>query len=71
MKIGKFKKYRGYTGSIKLTNNVYHGKIIKTDETITYEANSIEQLYKNFKKAVDSYIKYGLADTFDTDEWRL
>lgn len=71
MKIGKFKKYRGYTGTIELTDNVHHGKIIKTDETITYEASSIEQLYQNFKKAVDSYIKYGLADTFDANDWGL
>lgn len=63
MRIGKFKKYRGYTGSIELTDNVHHGKILKIYETITYEASSIEQLYQNFQKAVEAYIEYGLDDT--------
>lgn len=68
MRIGKFKKYRGYTGSIELTDNVHHGQILKIYETITYEASSIEQLYQNFQKAVDAYIKYGFEDAVDAEE---
>lgn len=68
MRIGTFKKYRGYTGSIELVNNVHYGRILKIYETITYEASSIEQLYQNFKKTVDVYIEYGFNDAADADE---
>lgn len=63
MKIGKFNneyKYKGYTGSIEFSSddNCYFGKIYDIKDLVLYEAETVDDLYEEFKKAVDDYIEF-------------
>ncbi len=54
-------KYKGFIGSIEveLQNNTLYGKILGLDKKtlITYEGNTLEELKKDFKEAVNDYIE--------------
>ena len=63
MKIGKFNneyKYKGYVGSIEFSSddNCYFGKIYNINDLVLYEAETVDDLYEEFKKAVDDYIEF-------------
>lgn len=51
--------YKGFIGSIEtnLEDKCLFGKILYTTDLITYEAKTITVLEKEFKKAVDDYLK--------------
>jgi len=50
--------YKDYQGSVKVSveDNCLHGKIEFITDLITYEAETVEQLEKEFRRAVDSYL---------------
>ncbi len=54
-------KYKGFIGSIEieLEDNTLYGKVLglKKGTLITYEGNTIAELKKDFKDAVDDYIR--------------
>lgn len=52
-------EYKGYQGTaeISFADNVIHGKILHILDLVTYEANSIENLKKEFEEAVDDYLE--------------
>ena len=52
-------RYKDYKGSIEFSasDNILFGKIINTNDLVTYEANSIEKLEKEFRLAVDDYLE--------------
>lgn len=52
-------KYRNLIGSIEvdLRNKILHGKIIGIDDLISYEADNVDNLEKEFKAAADDYIE--------------
>ncbi len=54
----KYFKYNGYLGSCKISieDNCLHGKLEHISDLVTYEAETIEQLEKEFRLAVDSYL---------------
>lgn len=58
MEVGTFKPYRGYTGSIELTNGGHHGKLENIKDLVTYQSNTLQlpDLEKEFHNAVDDYI---------------
>lgn len=58
MRVGTFKPYRGYTGSIELTNGRHHGKLENIKDLVTYQSNTLQlpDLEKEFHDAVDDYI---------------
>ena len=58
MKVGTFKEYRGIEGTIEISkkNNNHRGKLIVHDEYIAYEADTLEELYEEFHRAVDDYL---------------
>ena len=60
MKIGKFYEYRGYTGSIEFSSDdqCYFGRLLNINDLVHYEADSVEELNEEFKKAVDDYIDF-------------
>lgn len=60
MRIGTFKKYRGYYGSIEYSpdDDIHFGKINNIKDLVNYEANTIEELRDEFHKAVDDYITF-------------
>lgn len=56
MEIGKFKEYKGFVGSIEITDGKQHGIILDIDDFVNYTANSLEELEEEFHKAVDDYL---------------
>lgn len=59
MLIGYFKPYKGYKGTIEYSiENGYHGKIICKD-LVNYESNNVENLYEEFKSAIDVGKRHG------------
>lgn len=59
MKIGNFTEYKGYTGSVKYDydDHIYYGSLTNTKDFVSYHAKNPEELYEEFKMAVDDYIK--------------
>jgi len=51
--------YNGYYGSIDfdLDERILHGKILHIRDLVTYEAESVEELEKEFIAAVDDYLE--------------
>ena len=51
-------KYKGYQGTIEpqLDDNTLFGKVAFIRDLITYEANTLEQLKKEFEFSVDDYL---------------
>lgn len=52
----KFEPYKGFEGSIEITDGKYHGIILNIDDFVNYVADSLEELQKEFHKAVDDYL---------------
>lgn len=52
--------YKGYTGSAKVSfeDGCLHGKILFIDDIITYEGETVPDLFKAFTEAVDRYLTY-------------
>lgn len=62
MRIGVFKKWDNVVGSVELTYNLYHGKLLSICDSeisalVTYEAEDLQELHKAFKEAVKEYYK--------------
>ena len=62
MRIGLFEKWDNVVGSVELTDNLYHGKLLsicdrEISALITYEAEDLLELHKAFKEAVKEYYK--------------
>ena len=55
MVLEKFKEYRRFVGTIECTDGKYHGRLLDIPGTITYQADTIEDLCDEFHKAVDKY----------------
>ena len=61
MRIGHFEKWDNVVGSVELTDNLYHGKLLsicdrEISALITYEAEDLLELHKDFKEAVKEYL---------------
>ncbi|MFZ7234022.1 type II toxin-antitoxin system HicB family antitoxin [Avibacterium avium] len=52
-------KYKGYVGTIEadLENNVLFGKLAYIRDVVTYEAETLPQLEKEFQTSVDMYLQ--------------
>jgi len=57
-------QYNNYSGSIEvsLEDGCLHGRILFIDDLITYEGESVPELFANFQGAVDRYV----ADCLET-----
>jgi predicted HicB family RNase H-like nuclease len=53
-------EYKGYYGSCKVSveDNCLHGKIEFIDDLVNYEAETAEELKKEFMLAVDDYLEH-------------
>jgi len=51
--------YKGYFGSVEFSDkdDVFHGRIIGINDHITYEGDSVKNLRRDFKSAVDEYLE--------------
>ncbi|GAA0891032.1 hypothetical protein GCM10009122_07110 [Fulvivirga kasyanovii] len=54
----KYLEYKGYTGSIEYSqeDNLLYGKVLGIRGLISYEGETGQQLEKDFKEAVDTYL---------------
>ena len=55
--------YKDYSGDYEcvtdeICQSYYHGRILGIRSVITYEADTLEQLKKEFKQSVDDYIEF-------------
>lgn len=52
-------KYKGYSANIHFSSqdDVFYGKILGINDLIMFEGNSVKDLKKAFKEAVDDYLK--------------
>lgn len=51
--------YKGYFASIQLSpgDDLFFGKIISIDDSVTFEGCTVEEIKKAFHEAVDDYLK--------------
>lgn len=51
--------YKGYHGSIEfsLNDNILFGQVININSLISYEGTTLDELKKDFKNAIDEYLK--------------
>ena len=60
MRIGQFKEYKGYIGSIAYDkeDELYYGQLLNIRDLVNYHASNVEELYKHYHEAVDNYIEF-------------
>lgn len=60
MKIGIFLEYKGYTGSIEydFEDKIYYGQILNINDSISYHADNVIDLYDHYRETVDFYIEF-------------
>jgi len=48
-------EYKGYLGEIRFSNEdeIFYGKIVGINDLVNFEGNSVKQLKKAFRDAVD------------------
>ena len=59
MQIGTLKLYKNVSGTIELNKDEgsrYGGQCVINGSTVNYVANTVEDLYEEFHKAVDKYL---------------
>jgi predicted HicB family RNase H-like nuclease len=61
-------EYKGYSGTIEYSkaDNCLYGKVIGLDKgtCITYEGNTAQEIYEDFKGAIDDYLDYCQRNNF-------
>jgi len=52
-------KYKGYTGTVVFDSDdrIFHGRLMGITDIITFEGASVADLEKDFRSAVDEYLK--------------
>lgn len=65
-----FSDYKGYVGTIEFDDedNIHYGKLINIKDFVNYHGNTVEELYDNFKNAVDDYIDFK-KEIYDAKGW--
>ena len=53
-------QYKSYNGSVLYSaeDKVLHGRIVGIRDVITYEGSDVKSLERNFKAAVEEYLKF-------------
>lgn len=56
--MANFFNYRDHVGSIEIdgARKILHGRILEIPEAVYYEAGSVDELERSFRKAVDNYL---------------
>jgi predicted HicB family RNase H-like nuclease len=52
-------KYKGYTGTVLFDadDRIFHGRLMGITDVITFEGASVKELEKDFRSAVEDYLK--------------
>ena len=60
MKIGKFYKYLGYSGTIEFSeeDGIWYGSLLNTRDLINDSGETIDELYEQFQDAVEDYLEF-------------
>jgi len=60
MKANNCLQYKGYTGSIELSeeDGVFHGKVVGIKSLISFEGESVKKITEDFQNAVDEYLEF-------------
>ena len=60
MRIGQFVEYKGYIGSIEYEPEdiLHYGSLLNINDFVSYHADNIIDLEKQFHNAVDDYIEF-------------
>lgn len=53
-------QYNGYNGSVLYSaeDRILHGRVVGIRDAVTYEGSDVTGLERNFKKAVDEYLRF-------------
>jgi len=57
-------EYKGYNGAVLYSaeDKILHGRIVGIRDMVTYKGRNVTSLEKNFKAAVDEYLKFCKAE---------
>lgn len=57
-------EYKGYNGSVQYSSEdrLLYGKVVGIRDAITYEGSDVNSLERNFKRAVDEYLRFCKAE---------
>ncbi len=60
----KHLKYKGYLGTVEpdFENNILHGRLAFIRDLVTYEAETLADLEREFKTSVDLYLQSCVED---------
>ena len=58
MKELKFKGYVGIITNVDYEAGVIHGEVLLTKDVVTFEADSVKNLIKEFRLSVDDYLDF-------------
>lgn len=53
-------EYKGYNGSVLYSaeDRILHGRVVGIRDAITYEGSDVNSLERDFRKAVDEYLRF-------------
>ncbi|EEV3063051.1 type II toxin-antitoxin system HicB family antitoxin [Escherichia coli] len=62
-------KYKGYLGTVEpdFENNILHGKLAFIRDLVTFEAETLADLEREFKTSVDLYLQSCVEDGKEPD----
>jgi len=57
-------EYNGYIGDVSFDAeaHLFHGEVINTRDTITFQGKTVDELEKAFKESVDDYLSWCKQD---------
>ena len=60
MKQSNVLSYKGYIGTIEYDNEakIFYGRVINTQDTITFQSDDAKQLEREFHVSVDTYLDF-------------
>lgn len=53
-------EYKGYLGHIEFDDdaNIFHGEVINTQDVITFQGKSVQELRQALKDSIDTYLAF-------------
>lgn len=57
-------QYKGYNGSVLYSaeDRILHGRVVGIRDAVTYEGSDVKSLERNFKKAVEEYLRFCIEE---------
>jgi predicted HicB family RNase H-like nuclease len=52
--------YKGYTGAVEFDDeaNIFHGEVIDTNDVITFQGSTPDEIKQAFRESVDDYLDF-------------